>query len=261
MTLHARAFPSLIVKLDEVDSTNAECLRRASAGERGPLWIAADRQNAGRGRSGRAWTQAGGNLAASFLFTPDCPLSALHQLSLLTGVAAHEAIDTACAGAVPGLRLKWPNDILIGRAKAGGILVETTTWSGTAVAVAGIGINIAHAPDIEGRSVARLADHAAGATADGLLAALDASMHRWLGVWQGGTGFGAIRNAWLARTGPAGEPLAVNAGLERIEGTFDGIDDGGALLLRDANGKLRRLTYGDVCLAGAAGSPAKGSGL
>lgn len=259
MTFHERAFPSLIVKLDEVDSTNAECLRRATAGERGPLWIAAERQSAGRGRSGRTWTQTGGNLAASLLFTPDCQLSALHQLSLLTGVAVHDAIDTACAGTIPGLRLKWPNDILIGHAKAGGILVETTTWAGTTVAVAGIGVNIAHAPTIDGRGVARLGEHAADVTGDHLLAALDTSMHRWLGIWQRGAGFADIRAAWLARTGPAGEPLAVNAGAERIEGMFNGIDDGGALLLRDASGKLRRLTYGDVCLAGAAGSPAKGS--
>ncbi|MEQ1611260.1 MAG: biotin--[acetyl-CoA-carboxylase] ligase [Hyphomicrobiaceae bacterium] len=259
MTFHERAFPSPIVKLDEVDSTNAECLRRASGGERGPLWITAERQTAGRGRSGRAWTQAGGNLAASFLFTPDCPITALHQLSLLTGVAAHEAIEVAGVGTVPGLRLKWPNDILVERAKAGGILVETTTWGGTAVAVAGIGINIAHAPEIDGRAVARLGEHASGITPDAMLAALDAGMHRWLGVWQGGAGFGAVRDAWLARSGPVGEALAVNAGAERIEGSFHGIDDGGALLLRDGYGRLRRLTFGDVCLAGAAGSPAKGS--
>jgi BirA family biotin operon repressor/biotin-[acetyl-CoA-carboxylase] ligase len=260
MTFHARAFPSLIVNLDEVDSTNAECMRRASAGERGPLWISADRQTTGRGRSGRAWTQAGGNLATSLLFTPDCPIGNLHQLSLLTGVAAHEAIGTVTGDAIAGLRLKWPNDILIGHAKAGGILVETTTWAGSTVAIAGIGINIAEAPAIDGRAVARLADHKSDLTPEIMVAALDAAVHRWLGIWQGGIGFGEVRAAWLARTGPIGEPLAVNAGAERIEGTFHGIDDGGALLLRDAAGRRRRLTYGDVCLAGAAAAPPKGSG-
>ena len=260
MTVHGRAFDTPVLKLDEIDSTNAECLRRAQSGERGPLWIVAERQTAGRGRSGRSWSQAGGNFAASFLFVPDGPLGALHQLALLCGVAVHEAIDRAAGGAVPTLRLKWPNDILVGHAKAGGILVEAATWRGTTVAVAGIGLNIVHAPAIGGRTVARLGDYAGGLTSEAMLAALDAAMHRWLGVWQGGAGFGQIRNAWLARTGAAGEHLSVNAGAERIEGTFHGIDDGGALLLRLADGSLRRLTYGDVSLAGAAGTPVKGQG-
>jgi len=260
MTVHERAFDTPVLKLDEVDSTNAECLRRAQNGERGPLWIVACRQTAGRGRSGRSWSQAAGNLAASLLFVPDGPLEVLHQLALLSGVAVHEAIERAAGGAVPALRLKWPNDILVGHAKAGGILVESTTWRGATVAVAGIGLNIAQAPAIRGRAVARLGDHADGLTSEGMLAALDASMQRWLGVWQGGTGFGQIRNAWLARAGSSGEHLAVNAGADRIEGIFHGIDDGGALLLRLADGSLRRLTYGDVSLAGAAGTPVKGQG-
>ena len=247
---HPLATP--VLKLDEVDSTNAECLRRAAAGERGPLWITAERQTAGRGRAGRSWTQVGGNLAASLLFVPAAKLATLHQLSLLTGVAAHDAIEQTC-GAIAGLRLKWPNDILIGRSKTGGILVETTTWGGTPVAVIGVGINIAAVPALEGRRVGRLADHSAAEPAV-LLSALDASMLRWLDAWRGGDGFGQVRAAWLARAGAPGEPLSVNVGAARVEGIFDGIDDGGALLLRDGDGMLRRLTYGDVSLAGGAGA-------
>lgn len=257
MSFHEREFRSPVLQLEEVDSTNAEALRRAAAGERGPLWIAAARQTAGRGRSGRTWAQADGNLAASFLFVPDGQIGHLHQLSLLAGVAVHDAI-TAAGGAVAGLRLKWPNDILIDRAKTGGILVETTNWDGATVAVIGIGLNIATAPAVDGRAVARLGDHAAELTSDAMLPALDVAMRRWLADWQGGQNFASVREAWLARCDAAGETLTVNAGAERVDGRFDGIDGSGALLLRLADGRLRRLTYGDVSFGCATEPPPKG---
>jgi BirA family biotin operon repressor/biotin-[acetyl-CoA-carboxylase] ligase len=72
----------------------------------------------------------------------------------------------------------------------------------------------------------------------------------WLELWREGEGFEAIREAWLARAGPVGERLAVNAGAEPVEGAFAGLDADGALLLRDPQGQTRRFSYGDVTLAG-----------
>lgn len=239
--------------LVEVDSTNAEAMRLSAGGERGPLWILADRQNAARGRSGRAWATSDGNLAASYLFEPQCKPEALHQLALLTGVAVHGGIAKAVAKPIEGLRLKWPNDIFIGRAKAGGILVETTIVEGRISAVIGIGLNIKHAPSIEGRDVTHLAATAPDLNRDLLFKTLRMELQHWLHVWHNGAGFTAVRDAWLARAGAIGEGLAVNAGHQRIEGAFQGIDSTGALLLRDADGIERRLTYGDVSLTTATG--------
>ena len=89
------------------------------------MWIIAQRQTSGRGRSGRAWSSQPGNLFASFITALDCPPAKAGQLSLVAGVAVIDAIRRA--GDVPGLRLKWPNDILVGTAKTGGILVESTS--------------------------------------------------------------------------------------------------------------------------------------
>ena len=69
-----------LVHLKEVDGTNAEAMRRVLAGEGGPLWVTAERQTAGRGRSGRAWTSETGNLFASFVVTIDCPPATAAQL-------------------------------------------------------------------------------------------------------------------------------------------------------------------------------------
>jgi BirA family biotin operon repressor/biotin-[acetyl-CoA-carboxylase] ligase len=125
----AQSFRSLI--LDHVGSTNREAFALAEAGVSGPLWIMARRQSAGRGRSDRQWVSAPGNLHASLLIGLDCPATAVAQLSLLAGVATIDAIRRAAAasggGEPTGLRLKWPNDILIDGAKCAGILVETSS--------------------------------------------------------------------------------------------------------------------------------------
>ena len=76
-----------VLAFETIDSTNAEAHRRAAAGERGPIWITAGRQEAGRGRSGRAWSSPPGNFSASFLFMPEGAVpSAYHQVSFISGV-------------------------------------------------------------------------------------------------------------------------------------------------------------------------------
>ena len=249
MKRHDRPATFRHVHLDSVDSTNSEALRRAALGERGPLWLTATTQTSGRGRSGRSWTAPAGNVATTLLLSPACAPTLLHQLAFVAGVAVHDAIERA-SGKLPGLELKWPNDILIGGAKAGGILVETTTLAGVSVAAVGIGLNVASAPEIPGRRITRLADHVSGLNRSNLLDRLDGAFGHWLSEWRDGVGFAAVRTSWLARAVAIGTPLAVNAGEERIEGTYQGIDDGGALLLRKPDGTTKRLTYGDVSLIG-----------
>jgi BirA family transcriptional regulator, biotin operon repressor / biotin---[acetyl-CoA-carboxylase] ligase len=250
---HDTPFPS--IELDEIDSTNQEVLRRAAAGERGPLWILAHRQTAGRGRSGHTWLSPRGNLAATLLLLPGCAPTELHQLSLLTGIAVHDAIRPFQAQAkVPiaaPVRLKWPNDILAGNAKLGGILIESSTSHGQVVAAIGIGVNIAFAPEIEGRLTAAIDDWGVQPSPPMLLAAIDGHMRRWLHIWERGTGFGRVRAAWLERAGPIGEPIAVDTGSGTISGNFAGIDETGALLMssvRATPGEVRRFTFGDVSI-------------
>ena len=245
----AQSLRSII--LEEVGSTNTEAFKRAEAGERGQLWIVARRQTQGRGRSGRSWGSEPGNLYASLLQTVVCPPSAVHQISLLAGVAVIDAIRAAGGGRIDGLRLKWPNDVLIGQAKCAGILPECVSGAdGKAVtAVVGIGINLAWHPVHIGRPATHLAAHGVDVEPDAMLQALAPAMQGWIDVWQGGAGFARIRSAWLERAGPVGEAATVDTGAERIAGTFLDIDGDGALLLRDAHGLQRKVTYGDVTLA------------
>jgi BirA family biotin operon repressor/biotin-[acetyl-CoA-carboxylase] ligase len=244
-----------ILEIDEVDSTNAEALRRAAGGERGPVWISAKRQIAGRGRAGRSWQMEAGNLAATLLLSPGCAPDKLYQLSLIAGVAIHDAVAPlhSRANAAPDTRprLKWPNDILAGTAKLGGILIESTIFGNTTVAAIGIGVNIAAAPRIDGRATAALADWGVAVDRRTLIEAIDARLLAWLDVWQAGAGFGSIRAAWLDRAGPAGEPMTVNVGNETVRGTFAGMDETGALLVDTVPASQttrRRFTFGDVSI-------------
>ncbi len=244
--------PFRLIEIDEIDSTNAEALRRAAMGERGPLWITARNQTGGRGRSGRRWQSSDGNLTATLLFAPECAPAALHQLSLLTGVAVLDALALYAPQPTASshrLRLKWPNDILLGTAKLGGILVESTSFGGTVVAAIGIGINIATAPALPDRTLARLYDIAPEApSARDILTALDARLRLWLGTWQAGRDFAAIRAAWLERAGPIGEPITIHAGKSLVSGAFAGLATDGALLVQHHNGDVERFTTGDVSL-------------
>lgn len=237
-----------VERLAAVDSTNAEALRRAQAGERGPLWILADVQTAGRGRSGRSWSSDAGNLHASLLITLSLPQPMAYQLALVAGVAVVDALSSAILPVPAGLRLKWPNDILIGDAKAGGILIESSTIGGDLAAVIGIGLNVASSPAIPDRATTHLAAHGIVPGPPSLLTLIAASMRSWLETWDDGRGFAAVREAWLTRALPIGERLSINTGPEHVAGTFAGLDPEGALLL-DVDGSVRRFTFGDVSLA------------
>jgi len=237
------------LRLASVDSTNAEAMRQAAVGETGPLWIVAETQSAGRGRSGRPWSSSPGNLYASLLLRLSTPSPKAYQLSLVAGVAAIDAIRAtmSLAGDTP-LWLKWPNDVLIGPAKAGGILVESSTGNAGLVAVIGIGINLASHPDLPDRPATHLGAHGNAPDPETLLAAIAPSLAAWLDVWAEGEGFSSIREAWLARCGALGQRLSVNTGRETIEGAFCGVDHDGGLLLQEG-GRERRFSFGDVTLA------------
>lgn len=237
-----------ILELPEIGSTNAEALRLGLAGAAAPLWVRADRQTAGRGRSGRAWTSEPGNHYASLLLRLQCPPAVLHQLSFVAAVAVVAAIRAVAVGQVRlNLQLKWPNDVLVDGAKLVGILSESTQMGASGLlAAVGIGINLAHAPGDIGRPTARLADFGLSVSPRAMLDALAPAMSATLATWDDGRGFQKIRSAWLRDAAPPGTPISVHAGNERVEGTFAGLDADGALILRDHSGYDRRMTFGDV---------------
>ena len=232
-----------LTEFEEIDSTNEKARRLGEAGAPMPQWLRADKQSAGRGRQGRKWEDATGNLLCTLLLDPKCAAPKAAELSFVTGLAVADAVD-ALTG-TNAARLKWPNDVLIDGAKVSGMLLETASaqvgeklpW----LAI-GIGINLAWAPDNTPYPAAHLGGTATPSEA---LEALATSMDARLNEWRL-SGFGAVRKAWLARAHNLGQEITARLPGEEVTGTFTGLHDDGALSLTLADGTKRAITAGDV---------------
>jgi BirA family biotin operon repressor/biotin-[acetyl-CoA-carboxylase] ligase len=230
---------------DVLGSTNEESLRLARAGERGPLWLVAARQTAGRGRRGRAWISAPGNLHASLLLADPAPVARWHELSFVAALAAHDALVHLAPTLARRLTIKWPNDLLLNGRKVAGILVEGEVKD--AAVTVGIGLNCCSHPATE--PAANLAAAGTPLTREAVFGALSAAMLRRLRQWARGAGFQAVRGDWLARAGGLGEEIRVRLGDRDIRGRFEALDERGGLVVRLAAGNTTTIAAGDVILA------------
>jgi len=227
------------VAFDELDSTNSEARRLAQSGETGPLWITATRQTAGRGRRGRVWDSAPGNLAATLLLRPEAPAAIIGQLSFAAALAVAEmAVHFAPSAAIT---VKWPNDVLAEGGKLAGILLE----AGPGWLAIGIGVNLAGFPQGTEFPATSLAQQGIAApSSEDALTVLAARFAHWYALWMS-EGFETMRAAWLARAGGLGLPIRARLPHETREGVFEGIDSAGALLLNE-QGQVRAIAAGEV---------------
>ena len=235
------------IALQDVQSTNLECLERARAGDPGNLWITANRQLGGRARRGRNWISEPGNLYASLLLIDPSDASNLASLPLAVAVAVHSAICQVLPPASQQPVIKWPNDILVNGAKISGILLESETLrDGKTAVVIGCGINVAHAPDNVMYPTTTL--HAMGATAspEELFAHLCQTMAAVLKDWDRGSGIASIRRSWLDRAEGVGQRITVKLPNRSVSGQFRDIDRAGCLVLMDDERMVQTIAAGDV---------------
>lgn len=201
-------------------------------------WLVAEAQTAGRGRMGREWQSPTGNFYGSTLvrLRPDDPPAS--ALSLAAGLGLFVAVGDPAY-------LKWPNDLLIGGAKVAGILLER---QGDDVVI-GFGINMASAPQIDGRTTTCLSIHGNfEGTVNEMLDRLANFVPWGVSVWRD-QGVAALCRRWESEAYPCGTPLNVNLpDGESVNGQFDGLTDDGALRLRLADGTIRVIHAGDVFL-------------
>lgn len=227
-------------------STNADLARRIAAGEdvSEGHWLRALEQTAGRGRRGRQWFSAGGNLYCSTVVRSRAGDPALHTLAFVAALAVRDAVATFVSSDT-NLLLKWPNDLLVDGAKLSGILLERTADA----VIAGIGVNVASAPELPDRATAAL-DELSGAAVDAgeVLVALETAFSARLAQWRA-EGAAGILAKWTALAHPEGTAMAIAVDGEGVvEGQFAGLDGGGGLRLRLPTGSLRVIHAGDVSL-------------
>jgi BirA family transcriptional regulator, biotin operon repressor / biotin---[acetyl-CoA-carboxylase] ligase len=250
-----------LAAFDQIGSTNAEALQRARDGEAGPMWFVTSEQTAGRGRRHRAWIAPRGNLASSILEVIEISPSVAATLGFAAGLALETALQRVSVEA--SLRsagsdhmkfaLKWPNDVLAGRQKLAGILLEAEAVGDNRLAVVvGIGTNVVAAPEGTPTPATSLAALGVQIGAEELFAALSDAWTEFRGIWDNGRGFGEIRKRWLERAAGLGERVAVQTGNSVIEGTFDTLDETGCMIVRAADGRRLPVTAGDVYFGTAA---------
>jgi BirA family biotin operon repressor/biotin-[acetyl-CoA-carboxylase] ligase len=236
---------------DRLASTNDEALRLAEAGAPAGVVVCAGEQTRGRGRHGRTWASPPGNLYASVLLRPDCQMAVAAQLSLVAGLALGEAL----VGLGPpdlDLQLKWPNDVLINGAKTAGILIEGASDAAGRAAwvIVGSGVNLISCPQGTPYPATCLAREGfAALTPLAVLEAYLAELDHWLGRWQE-AGFGAVRQAWLARGFGLGGEIHLRLDRDELKGRFLDLTDTGSLLLEQAGGRRREIAAGEVFYLG-----------
>jgi BirA family biotin operon repressor/biotin-[acetyl-CoA-carboxylase] ligase len=249
---------------DQIGSTNAEAMARARDGERGPIWFVTSEQTAGRGRRLRPWVAPRGNLASSVLEVMEVAPAVAATLGFAGGLALEVAlrkvsVEAAMRAGSAGLNfsLKWPNDVLAGRQKLAGILLEAEiVGSGRLAVVVGIGTNVVAAPESTPTPATSLRALGIDVGAEELFAALSDGWAEFRGIWDHGRGFGAIRKAWLERAAGLGQAVAIKSAGTTIEGRFDTIDEQGCMIVRTTAGQLVPITAGDVYFGTAASAGA-----
>jgi BirA family biotin operon repressor/biotin-[acetyl-CoA-carboxylase] ligase len=228
------------------DSTNSDAVDAARNGAPHGSVYFADEQRVGRGRGDHAWSSASGEgLYVSVLLRPLIPAVRLPMLPLAAGLAAAEAIRSVAGLTVD---LRWPNDLLIGPRKAGGILVEAKTeGSATAFAVVGIGINVhqrTFAPDLTASATSL--DLATGrrVSRQDLLVSLLKSLEREaIGLLDPAAGVTIPARIEQASTWIRGRRVEVH-GPQACTGVTVGLDENGFLLVRTGDGLVTIQTGG-----------------
>jgi BirA family biotin operon repressor/biotin-[acetyl-CoA-carboxylase] ligase len=254
-----------LAAFDHIGSTNAEALARARDGERGPIWFVTSEQTAGRGRRHRPWIAPRGNLASSILEVIDGSPAVAATLGFAAGLALEAALQKVSIEASirsagsddMKFSLKWPNDVLAGRQKLAGILLEAEVVADNRLAVVvGIGTNVVAAPEGTPTPATSLAALGVHIGAEELFAVLSDTWAEFRGIWDHGRGFGEIRRLWLERAAGLGQKVAVHSGGAAVEGTFDTIDETGCLIVRTTDGRRVPISAGDVYFGSAASTGA-----
>lgn len=226
-------------------STNIDARKFAEVGEFGPLWVYSDIQEDGRGRRGRAWDSPEGNLYASHLFGFDAKLVQPGWFSFVAALAVYDTLETYNSGAE--IRLKWPNDVLVGGRKVSGILLESGRKGSKNWMIVGIGINIAAPPKSANETATYLEKFSTKPvpTPQEVLQALSESFLHWQRVLYH-QGFDPIRQAWQSASQGIPGPVTVSLRADSFQGYAEGLDKTGALRVRLPDGEARLVHAGDV---------------
>jgi len=223
------------------------------AGEAEGTVIVADAQTAGRGTKGRSWfSPQGKGLYVTIILRPR-KNTRLSLLPLAVGIASHEAV---AATQVSGVRIKWPNDLVLEGKKIAGILCEGGSSGGSSPFVlAGVGINVNQdpadfPPGLRERSVSLKTAAGHPVDRETLFLSLCEALEKWYNEFSQGTGEEIIRAYEERMSFIPGERISLEAAGAKIEGTYIGLDASGGLVCEEGG---RKVTYYSAEVSGLEG--------
>lgn len=227
--------------LDSVDSTQNIAQRLAEEGAPEGTLVIADHQTTGRGRLGRSWVSpAGKGVWMSLVLRPGIPLQFAPQLTLLAAVALCRALKSVTALEIG---IKWPNDLLIGGKKISGILLESTAEDERLrYIIAGIGVSVNlertdYPPELHDVATSLLIESGQKIDRSDVVAAFIRQFEHLYALYQQ-EGFGPIRTLWEALSVTLHKPARLYSPAGVLEGTPVGLDERGALLVRNSAGDI-----------------------
>ncbi len=249
-----------ICYFDEIDSTNAEAKRIAEAqggaGAHGTV-VVADMQTAGRGRRGRGWVSPHGTgIFFTILLKPDIDPANASMLTLVKALAAARGIERT-TGLKAGI--KWPNDIVANGKKVVGILTEMSAQVDYVNhIVVGTGINVYQTdfPEEIAKTATSLrleAGEMPGFSRAGLLAAVLGEFERYYETYMQTQDLSALAAEYNSMLVNCGRRVRVLDPLGEFEGTAQGIDARGQLLVELADGTVTKVSSGEVSVRGIYG--------
>ncbi|MBI2861709.1 MAG: biotin--[acetyl-CoA-carboxylase] ligase [Chloroflexi bacterium] len=256
--LNTQRFGRRIVYLETTGSTNDVARELATTGAEEGTLVLAEEQTAGRGRLGRRWlAPPHSSLMMSVIFRPPLAPAQTFRLTMLSGVCAAQAISQVTEFTC---RLKWPNDLIVGGRKVGGILGEAAFAAGRLdFAIVGWGINVnldvAAIPELVG--VATSLSHELGRPVSrfALLQQILQQLEAWypyLPPQQPDRLFAA----WREGLETIGQIVRVDWAANYAEGRVVGVSEEGALMLETPSGEILTISAGDVtAVRGAARGP------
>jgi BirA family biotin operon repressor/biotin-[acetyl-CoA-carboxylase] ligase len=238
-----------LLRFAEVDSTNdvaRELLARGKLGH-GSV-ILAERQRQGRGRRGRNWESPDGGLWFSVVLFPEISIAELAKISLVSALAVAGALRRFVPS---GIGVKWPNDVLLNRRKAAGILLEMKgEFDKIEYVIIGIGINVNvlledMSPELREKTTSLLHESGEHFSLDEVLGEvliqLETSYNQFLCE-----GWPAFQERFNRECTHRGHPITVQQGEQAWSGVDRGVDEWGRLLVAMEDGTVRRISTGDV---------------
>ncbi len=246
-------FGKNIFKLDSIASTQTVLRERYDEGDREGLIVVANEQTLGRGRHQRAWySPAGKGLWMSVLVQPTGPEDLWTWTSLWAGIVVHNALFKLLGDeqTLATILLKWPNDLMWGSRKLGGIIAERVGNNNENPAIAiGIGINLLqdegdYPPHLRGEAISLREITGERFAPDTALEAVILSLEEMIPLLKP-VDPQRIQKVWLSSAWAFDEKLQISSGERIFEGLFVGLGKYGELGLRTAQGEIQYITSSD----------------